>query len=92
MARRQTNPLSLDALKAEEGRPFLEVMASDEALDKHTRTRAGLILAMISGATVEQAARQAGIGVGTARDKVRRFNQQGWPALLTIDTTRLRGR
>ncbi|MCI0463832.1 MAG: AccI family restriction endonuclease [Gemmataceae bacterium] len=86
MARRQ--PPIVDAEKAQQDREFLEAMATDIAGDAKTQNRAKLILAMADGATLNAADEQAGIGVATARAKVRAFNEGGWTALLTIQPPR----
>jgi hypothetical protein len=84
MARYAAQPLTLDAVKAEQDREFLEAMATDLGGDDKTRARAKLILTMIAGADLQSAAAQAGISVTTAKEKIRLFNAGGWKSLLTV--------
>lgn len=84
MARKKRQPLTADIVKAQQDRTFLEAMATDTGGDEKTRARAKLILAMIGGADLETAARQAGISIQTAKEKVRQFNAGGWKSLLTV--------
>ena len=84
MARRQTQPLTVDVVKAQQDREFLEAMATDLGGDAKTRTRAQLIVAMIGGIDFQVAAQQVGLSVGTARKWVEQFNVGGWKALLTV--------
>src|SRR5581483_5368159 len=84
MARKKTQPPTVDAVKAQQDRAFLEAMATDLGSDNKTRARAKLVLAMIGGADLEAAASQAGISIQTAKEKVRQFNAGGWKSLLTI--------
>jgi hypothetical protein len=87
MARRRTS-LNLDAEKARQDREFLEAMASDQAGDDRTRKRARLILVLHGGADLDTAAQQAELSIGTARAKLRQFNDGGWKALLTVQAPR----
>ena len=82
MARKQTQLLTVDAVKAQQDREFLEAMATDLGGDDKTRARAKLILAMMAGAGLETGARQAGISLKTAKEKLRQFNAGGWKSLL----------
>jgi hypothetical protein len=84
MARKKAQPLTVDAVKAQQDREFLEAMATDLGGDDKTRGRAKLILAMLAGADLESAAAQAGISLNTAKEKIRLFNAGGWKALLTV--------
>src|SRR5207248_1256308 len=74
--------------KAAEERPVLEIMATDEAGDEGVRKRARLILALLRGRTLADAAAEAGLSAGTARDKVRAFNGRGWKGLITVGAPR----
>jgi hypothetical protein len=88
MARRQTPALTVDAIKAQQDREFLEAMATDVGGDDKTRARATLILAMMAGADLTNAASQAEISIGTAKNKVLQFNSGGWKSLLTVTAPR----
>jgi hypothetical protein len=79
---------TLDAEKARQDRDFLTAMTTDEAGDQRARKRAALILALLDGADLPTAAEQAGLSAGTARDKLRLFNEGGWKALLTVQAPR----
>jgi hypothetical protein len=85
---RQRLPLVVDAAKARQDREFLEAMATDVAGDDKAKKRARLLLAMADGADLATAARRVGMGIATARAKVRAFNEGGWTALLTVQPPR----
>jgi hypothetical protein len=87
MARKRP-PLIVDVAKARQDREFLVAMTTDEAGDERAKSRARLILTLAEGADLEAAARLAGMSVGTARAKVRLFNEGGWKALLTVQAPR----
>ena len=59
-------------------------MATAVAGDAKVRARAALILQMLTGVDLATAAKQVGIGLGTAKDKVLKFNVGGWKSLLTV--------
>jgi hypothetical protein len=80
--------LSLDIAKAQQDRAVLTAMITDEAGDESMRKRARLIVALADGSELKAAAEHAGLGVGTAREKLRRFNEGGWKALLTVKAPR----
>lgn len=79
---------TLDRVRAEEDREVLEAMVADEAGDRHTRTRAKVILALLRGESLNEAAASAGLGVATARKKITAFNEGGWKALITVQAPR----
>jgi hypothetical protein len=85
---RQYPSVALELEKARQDRAFLEAMTTDEAGDDRTRKRARLILAMLDGASLEDAAVHAGLSIATAREKLRLFNDGGWKALLTVQAPR----
>jgi hypothetical protein len=76
--------LTVDVVKAQQDREFLEAMTTDFGGDEKTQARAKLILAMSGGADLATAVAQAGISVATARKKVEQFNAGSWKSLLTI--------
>lgn len=84
MVRKNVQPLTVDAAKAQQDRDVLQAMAADPGADDKTRGRAKLILAMIRGADLKSAAAQAGMSVNTARKKVQLFNSGGWTSLLAV--------
>ncbi len=84
MARRRLEPIEVDSEKAKEGREFLEAMVNDDSLDKNAKKRARLILTMADGADFEHAVKAVGIGKATARQRLERFNAQGWTSLITV--------
>jgi hypothetical protein len=88
MARAQPNRLTLNAVKAQQDREFVEAMATDVGGDEKSRARAKVILAMLNGADMKTAARSAGVSLDTAKKKVRQFNEGGWKALLTVTAPR----
>lgn len=84
MARRQTAAITVDTARGQQDREFLQAMATDVGGDEKTRKRAKLILAMINGSNLYDAAREVGMSLSTAREKVEQFNAGGWKALLTV--------
>lgn len=85
MARRQPPAaIAVDPTRGRQDLEFLQAMATDLGGDDKTRARAKLIVAMIKGADLATAAAEAGIGIGTAREKVQLFNAGGWQSLLTV--------
>lgn len=84
MPSRKKPPITLDTEKAKEEHVYLEAMATDTGLDKHTRARASLILSLSDGADLKTAAAVAGISEPTARNKVKDFNSGGWKSLLSV--------
>jgi hypothetical protein len=76
--------ITVDKQRGREDRDFLEAMATDIAGDAKVRARAALILQMLSGSDLATAAKKVGMGLGTARDKLLKFNVGGWKSLLTV--------
>lgn len=71
-----------------EDRAILEAMTSDDAADERSRQRSTLILAMLNGHDVLSAALKAKLSRATARKWIKKYNDGGWTALLTIQAPR----
>jgi len=78
----------IDIARAEEDREFLEAMATDVSSDPRAKGRAKLILALLDGGDWVGGAAAGEMSIGTAKDKVLKFNAGGWKALLTVTSPR----
>lgn len=67
---------------------LLRAMAGDAATDERTRKRARAVVSYLSTEDMTQAAKEAGVGKGTARKYVKAFSEGGWQALITVMSPR----
>jgi hypothetical protein len=80
--------MELQRPTTEDERALLDAMASGRAGSRHSPKRAKLILALLDGQSLRDAARKAEMPTATARDWRDRYNEGGWANLLDIGTPR----
>ncbi len=67
---------------------LLRAMARDQTIDERTRKKAIAVLSYLRNNDYSQAAKEAGVGVPTARNYLAIFEQDGWQGLITVPPPR----
>jgi Helix-turn-helix domain/AccI restriction endonuclease len=88
MPKRRPETDAIERVVAVEELAILEAIAGETAFDERTQKRAQLILAILRGGNRLSAASTLGVSRDTARGWARKFQENGWKALITVQAPR----